>query len=74
MEQCIPRAVLPNRKNISWLSKEVIQVIRQRNLYFKKAHCNGSKDDGLMFKKLQNKVVANLRHTKRQLFWELASP
>jgi len=34
MEQCIPRAVLPNRKNL--LNKEIIQLIRKRNLYFKK--------------------------------------
>ena len=41
MEQCIPRAVLPNRKNLPWLNK-IIQLIRKRNLYFKKAHRSGS--------------------------------
>ena len=52
MEQCIPRAVLPNRKNLPWLNKEIIQLIRKRNLCFKKAHRSGSRDDCLMFKKL----------------------
>jgi len=29
MEKCIPRAVLPNRKNLPWLNKEIIQLIRK---------------------------------------------
>ena len=68
------RAVLPNRKNLPWLNKEIIQLIRKRNLYFKKAHHSGSRDDRLMFKKLRNKVVANLRHAKRKFFFGTCIP
>ena len=71
MEQCIPRAVLPNRKNLPWLIKEIIQLIRKRNLYFKKPYRSGRRDDRLMFKKLRYKVVANLRHAKHKFFWNL---
>ena len=33
MEQRIPRTVLPDRKNLPWLNKGIIQLIRRRNLY-----------------------------------------
>ena len=65
MEQCIPRTVLPERKNLPWLSKEIFQLIRKRNLYFRKARCSGNRDDYQKFKQYRNKVVAKLRHAKR---------
>ncbi len=45
MKECIPRSVLPDRKSLPWLSKDIIQMIRKRNLYFKKAHHSGDKGD-----------------------------
>ena len=50
MEQCIPRAILPCRKNLPWLNKEIIQLIRKRNLYFRKVHRSGNNGDRIMFK------------------------
>ena len=71
MEQCIPQTVLPDRKNLPWLSKEIIQLIRKRNRYFRQAHSSGNSDDHLKFKQLRNKVVAKLRHAKHEFFSKL---
>ena len=68
MEQCIPRAILPCRKNLPWMNKEIIQLIRKRNLYFRKAHRSGNDGDRMIFKKLRNTVVAKLRHNKKAFF------
>ena len=37
VDECIPSSTLPDRKNLPWLTKEIIQLIRKRNSYFKKA-------------------------------------
>ena len=50
------------------LNKEIIQLIRKRNLYFRKAHRSGNDGDRMIFKKLRNKVVAKLRHKKKAFF------
>ena len=69
MEQCFPTTVLPNRRrNLPWLNKGIIQLIRKRNLYFRKARRNGNKGDRDMFKKLRNEIVAKLRHAKQTFF------
>ena len=73
MEQCISRAILPCRKNLPWLNKEIIQLIRKRNLHFRKVHRSGNNGDRIMFKKLRNKVVAKLRHNKKAFFARMQS-
>ena len=42
MEKCIPKATLPGRKNRPWLSKKILQAMRRRNMYYKRA--KASKD------------------------------
>jgi len=66
MEECTPRSTLPDRSNLHWLSKEIIQLIRERNFYFKKAHCSGDIGDYLIFKQLRNKLVAKSRNAKSE--------
>ena len=68
MEQCIPKAVLPQRRNLPWLTKEILQLIEKRNYYFKKAHSNRNSSDLLKFKQLRNKVVSKLRLAKQKFF------
>ena len=36
MDECIPTSILPNRKNLPWLTKDIIQLICKRNNLFKK--------------------------------------
>ena len=33
MKQCIPQSVLPKRKNLPWLSKSIIQLMRKRDTF-----------------------------------------
>ena len=68
MEQCIPKAVLPQRRNLPWLTKEILQLIEKRNYYFKKAHSNRNSSDLLKFKQLRNKVVSKLRLAKQKFY------
>ena len=63
MEQFIPWSVVPNKQNLPWLTKTIIQ--KKRNYYFKKAH--GSVD----YSKLRNEVVSELRLAKQRFFSNL---
>ena len=71
MEQCIPRSVVPNRQNLPWLTKTIIQMIKKRNYFFKKAHRSGNSVDYLKFKQLRNRVVSELRLAKQRFFCNL---
>ena len=70
--QCIPSAVLPDRHNLPWLTKEIIQLIRKRDRYFKKAR-QGSVADRAKFSELRTRVVAKLRAEKQSFFADLES-
>ena len=70
MDECIPSSTLPDRKNLPWLTKEIIQLIRKRNFYFKKAQKNNP--NALQkFKLLRNKVVTKLRANKQKFLAEI---
>ena len=44
MHICIPKSVLPDRMSVPWITKGIVQAIRKRNYYYKKAkrNCNSS--------------------------------
>ena len=42
MEECIPKATLPPRRNRPWLTKKLIQAIRRRNFLYKHAKTTGN--------------------------------
>lgn len=65
MEQCIPKSVLPQKRSLPWLTKEIIQLIRRRNYFYKEARKSGNDDDFQKFKQLRNKVITELRFAKR---------
>ena len=68
MEQCVPRSLVPDRKNLPWLSKAIIQLIRKRNYYFNLACRTGNPADRQKFKHLRNKVVSRLHIAKQNYF------
>ena len=35
MEDCIPKAQLPNRRNLPWLTKEIVKSIKKKNYYYR---------------------------------------
>jgi len=59
MEECIPRKVLPPRRNLPWLNKGIIQSICRR---FKRAK-NSPKDRG-RYKQARSRVISQLRDAK----------
>ena len=71
MEQCIPKAVLPQKRSLPWLTKQIMQLIKRRNYFYKKARKSGSDEDFQKFKKLRNKVVTELKLAKRAFFLDL---
>jgi len=68
MEECIPCSTLPNRKNLPWLTKHIIQLIRKRNNLFKRAQRSGDPRDYQSYKEIRNKVVSGLRTSKQNFF------
>ena len=67
MEECIPCSTLPNRKNLPWLTKHIIQLIRKRNNLFKRAQRSGDPRDYQSYKEIRNKVVSELRTSKQNV-------
>lgn len=68
---CRNLKVEPNKQNLPCLIKTIIQLIKMRNYYFKKACCSGSSVDYSKFKQLRNKVVTELWLAKRRFFSNL---
>ena len=59
MERCIPTAFLPNRRNLPWLSKSLIQLMRKRNHLFQKTQASYDSKVWNRYRNLRNKVVTN---------------
>ena len=60
--------VLPPRKNLPWLNKNLICAMRKRNQLYKKAKQSG---DFSKYKFARNRVVSKLRMAKRAYFSNL---
>ena len=69
MELCIPHGRIPRRKNLPWLSKSIIQLIRKRNLLFKKSKTSPRYVQ--KYKHVRNKVVTLLRNSRKNFFKNL---
>lgn len=50
MEECIPQKSLPNCRNLPWLSKCIIQLMRRRNMLFRRAKRTNKKSDFVKYK------------------------
>lgn len=68
MEECIPRATLPPRRNRPWLTKKLIQAMRRRNCLYKRAKATGNYSK---YRSYRNKVVGYLRQAKKAFFQKL---
>ena len=68
MEDCIPHCHLRKRCNLPWLTKSIIQLIRRRNLFFKKTKKSMSEVYIQKYKRLRNKIVSLLRNKKKEYF------
>ena len=68
MERCIPKAQVPNRKNLPWLTKEIVRLIRKRNYYYRRYQRGRWAKDQQKYKSLRNKVITMLRDSKAKFF------
>ena len=68
MEECIPRRTLPQRRNLPWLSKTIVQSMRKRNYLYRKTKKSGN---FCKYKKARNKTTAMLRASKKRYFEKL---
>ena len=64
MKQCIPQKVLPHLRNLPWLCKSFVQLMRKRNLLFSRAKRTSRKSDLEKYRQTRNRVVAQLREAK----------
>ena len=67
MIACIPRKSLRRRRNLPWLTKNIIQHIRKRNAAFQAAKNSAKTEKYSKFRK-RNEVVSMLRNAKSSYF------
>ena len=68
MNECIPKKKLPNHKNLPWMSKRLINLIKRRNLLYKRAKLTGNFSK---YRAMRNRVATELRSAKRSYFQKL---
>ena len=68
--ECIPKKKLPKRKNLPWLSKKLINLIKRRNLLYKRAKLTGN---FTKYKAIRNRVASELQFAKGSLPSEIES-
>ena len=65
---CGDQWVLPLRRNLPWLSKNLVQLMRKRNMLFSHAKRTKQKSDFEKYKRIRNMVVSQLRAAKSRFF------
>ena len=69
MKQSVPQGVLPKRKNIPWLTKSIIQLMRKRDAFHRKSHRSPSYQ--LKYKQYRNRVTSLIRSAKNKYLRQL---
>ena len=69
MEEWIPKATLPPKRNRPWLTKSLIQAIKRRNILHKRAKATGNYSK---YRSYRNKVVNYMRQAKKDYFRKLS--
>ena len=52
MDKCIPKVNLPDRRNLPWLTREIVNQIKKRNYYYRKSKRCGRPEDLERYKSL----------------------
>ena len=71
MEECIPRATLPDSINPPWLSKRILQMIKKQNYYYRLAKHNRQSCHHAKYRRLRSAIVSALRQAKASFFSSL---
>ena len=71
MDTCIPKSTLPDRRSVPWMTKEIVQAIRRRNYFYRKAKHSNSGNYCSKYKNLRSRVITMLRQSKHNFFKNL---
>ena len=71
MEECIPKVTVSSRPCLPWLTKNILQLIRQRNLTYTTWKKGGNPITFTWYKTLRKKVTSILRTAKKRYFSNL---
>ena len=71
MDTCIPKSTLPDRRSVPWMTKEIVQAIRRRNYFYRKAKRSNSGNYHSKYKNLRSRVITMLRQSKHNFFKNL---
>ena len=69
-EMCPVRTFLIKNYRPAWITAELIEQIKDRDYFYKKAKSSGEEDDWNIAKFLRNKTNANIRQAKRDFVLE----
>ena len=74
MEECIPQQELKKkRRNLPWLTKNVVRHMQKRNNMFPRAKRSKNPTHFAKYKKIRNNVTTMLRSAKQSYFNSLTS-
>ena len=71
IEECIPKKVLPKRRNLPWMTTKLTRGMRKRNSLYKRARKIGNPAIYQKYKQVRNNVVQELRRAKKHYFRKL---
>ena len=63
MEQCIPQATLPEKRNLPWLNVELTKSMQARNLAYKRAKRSRNPNHWYAYRKKRNEVASQQTKT-----------
>jgi len=65
IQECFLKGVLPKRRHVPWISKQIRSAICKRNLLYRKSRISGSASLFIKYKIARNKVATMLRREKQ---------
>ena len=71
MDTCISKSTLPDRRSVPWMTKEIVQAIRGRKYFYRKAKRSNSGNYHSKYKNLRSIVITILRQSKHNFFKNL---
>ena len=71
INECVPKAFLSKRRNLPWLSKDIISAMRRRNTLFRLAKRSNSSSLRKKYRDMRNRITAQMRRAKKIYFRNL---
>ena len=74
IEECIPKQTLPRRRNLPWMSRNLVRAMRKQNRLYKQARKHRNPSLLNCYKRERNRVVCELRRAKRDYYFRNLNP